>query len=222
MAEEYNYPAKPDFYIWDQSVPGETPVLKSYKNTPYYQTWLQKVRDEQTELSGLVNPVFDCDAKPTQAEKLSCCNGRATTCAQLWADLGKAIEDYLNGSCSLACLNDAKNYYAEQAEDAGCSSFGSAANSPPLPSYWCYGWDPYDWFGTYDKCKQSGHENNLKNICKKKYGNAGGGAVGGVKPVLVSIQDSGKRTTSTSLTNSNPKVVYIPTDGASRLDPGYI
>ena len=168
-------------------------------------------------------PLIECDELLTQAEKLSCCNRRATTCAQVGADLEKAIGDYLNGSCTLACLNDAKNYYAEQAEAAGCSSFGSAANSPPLPSYSCYWWDQYNLFGTYEKCKQSGHENNLKNICKKKYGKAGEvGAVGGVKQVLVSIQDSGKRTTSTSLINSNPKVVYIPTDGASRLDPGYI
>ena len=50
MNTEYNQPRKPEFYVWDQAAPGNTPSLESYKTSKYWSIWLEKLKDEQESL----------------------------------------------------------------------------------------------------------------------------------------------------------------------------
>jgi hypothetical protein len=220
MAEEYNYPPKPRFYIWDQYIPGETPTLKSYSDTPYYQTWLQKLQEEKDELAASQNSNLlcilenDCDQKPTTSAKLLCCTDKAKKCAGLWADLEKTISDFAAGKISGPAFETLRADYQEKIRAAGCCSFGVEASTPPFPPYSCWWWDPYDMFDTFAKCRRAAHEESLRKICNSMYKKAEAPIV----RVSLEIED---RTTNNALVG-NGKTTKIAANGMSRAEPPYI
>ena len=203
----------PQFYVWNQAEPGTYPRIEIYNSSTHKIKWLQEVEAERQYLKvGMEAP---CDKKTPESEKLKCCNSKAAECSKLRRqyDEGIAACNYLP-----ECYREVMDDYKSKWDKAGCGS-QFYPNDPnqyfpnrPFPSWMCT-----IIFG-HDSCQESAYTDQLKGLCKAKYGTLAGG---GNKPVISVIAMQTATQTSSGSSVKTSSSLSINPQGYSKVDPNY-